>query len=120
MSSGATYSTARASIGPSLFISGQVPTDADGAIPHDFEQQAQLVLSKIHDVLTEHGLDWGSALKVTYYLKDIGNLGSLRNVILETIPEPRPAATLVEVSAFFDPGIGVEIDAIADLGHRDD
>lgn len=118
MSAGATYSTARIATGPVLFISGQTPAGPDGSTPSDVEEQTRLVLAKIQDVLVEHGCGWGDVVKVTYYLRDIADLDVVRTVIRDVVPEPRPAATLAQVSAFVDPSFAVEVDAVADLGNR--
>lgn len=112
----ATYSSSRIGTGPFLFVSGQTPSDSDGRVPGDPGDQTRLVLGKIRAELAEHRREWDSVVKLTYYLREISDLAAVREAILAEIPEPRPAATLVEVGAFIDPEFRVEIDAIADLG----
>ena len=54
--------------------------------------------------------------KVDEAERDLADLDTVRAELLERLPEPRPAATLVEVSGLVDPTFLVEIDAVADLG----
>jgi 2-iminobutanoate/2-iminopropanoate deaminase len=106
----------RVSRGGLLFVSGQVPLTADGAVPDGAAAQTRVVLSRIHALLAEHGVGWAEVVKVTYFLRDIGDLAAVREVLTDVLPEPRPAASLVEVSGLIDPRFLVEIEAVADLG----
>ena len=114
----AVYSTARVATGPLLFVAGQIPVTADGAVPDGAEAQTRVVLDNIAAVLAEHGIGWPEVVRVTYYLRDLADLAALRSVVLEVVPEPRPTSTLLEVSGFIDARFLVEIDAVADLGGR--
>ena len=107
---------ARVAQGPTLYVSGQTPALPDGSVPAGAEAQTRVVLDKIAAILTEHGLSWSSVIKLTYYLCDIGDLGALRAVLSEVLPEPKPAATLAVVKGLVDNRFLVEIDAVADLG----
>ncbi|WP_344482418.1 RidA family protein [Glycomyces endophyticus] len=111
-----TYSDTRTASGPLLFISGQIPLREDGTVPEDVTEQTGLVLAKIAAHLDTHGLDWAAVVKVTYFLRDIGDLRPFREAVLAAVPEPRPAASLVEVSNLVDARFRIEIEAIADLG----
>jgi 2-iminobutanoate/2-iminopropanoate deaminase len=113
-----TYSDTRIAHGPILFISGQVPIADDGGVPADITAQCNLVLDKIEANLASHGLDWSAAVKLTYFLCDIADLQPFREVMLARLPEPRPAASLVEVGNLIDPRFRIEIEAIADLAAR--
>lgn len=111
-----TFTDTRTAHGPLLFISGQVPMADDGTVPADISGQTLLVLDKIKAHLAAHDLDWNAVVKVTYFLRDINDLQPFREVVLANVPEPRPAASLVEVSNLIDPRFRIEIEAIADLG----
>jgi len=106
----------RTSRGGLLFISGQTPVAADGTVPADAAGQTRVVLDRIQALLAEHGAGWEAVLKVTYFLRNIGDLVAVREVLIEVLPEPRPAASLVEVSGLIDPRFLVEIEAVAELG----
>lgn len=116
--SDAVYSMSRVATGPTLYVAGQVPSTADGSVPESAAEQTGVVLGKIHAILAEHGVDWAAVVKLTYFLRDLGDLAEVREVLREVLPHPRPAATLVEVSGLIDPRFRVEIDAVADLGPR--
>jgi 2-iminobutanoate/2-iminopropanoate deaminase len=112
----ATFSMTRVAKGPLLFVSGQTPALPDGSVPEGAAVQTRVVLDKIEALLAEHEAGWPAVVKVTYFLRDIADLGAVRKVLLDVLPEPRPAASLVEISALIDPRFVVEIEAIADLG----
>lgn len=109
------YSPARIAEGPLIFVSGQVPEAADGSVAEgDVTEQARQVLANIEAALAPHGADLRHVVKFTYYLRHIADLPVLRAVLAERlVHEPRPAATLVEVSGLVDPRYLVEIDAVA-------
>lgn len=96
-----------------VFVSGQTPLRDDGSVSSKVSEQVRTVLDKIVTRLTANGLGLDDVLKVTYYLTDIDDLQEVRDVLLARLPEPPPAATLVEVAALVDPRFRVEIDAIA-------
>ncbi|WP_197717144.1 RidA family protein [Glycomyces terrestris] len=115
-----TFTDTRIAYGPLLFISGQVPVADDGAVPPDIAGQTALVFAKIAGHLAAHDLDWNAVVKVTYFLRDIGDLQAFREAALAALPAARPTASLVEVSALIDPRFLIEIEAVADLGARGD
>jgi 2-iminobutanoate/2-iminopropanoate deaminase len=98
------------------FVSGQTPLTGAGDVPEDVGEQASVVLAKIADVLAgaDSGLD--DVVKVTYFLTDIADLAAVRSAVDAVLPHPRPAASLVEVSALVDPRFRVEIEATAYIG----
>lgn len=107
------YQHTRIASGKTLYISGQTPITAEGHVPEDIGGQAALVMDKISALLASHGLDLSHVVKVTYFLTDISELGAFREALETLLPEPRPAASLVEVSKLIDPRFRVEIEAIA-------
>jgi 2-iminobutanoate/2-iminopropanoate deaminase len=108
------YSDSRTATGRLLFVSGQVPVDAQGELAGEsMTEQANAVLDNIEAVLRRDGLTLSDVVKLTHYLTDIGGLGELRAVLAARLPQPRPAATLVAVHALIDPRFLVEIDAVA-------
>lgn len=110
------YSHTRTATGPLVFISGQLPVDADGTVPPGATAQTRLALDNIAARLAEYGLDWTAVVKVTYFLRDLGDLDEVRAVLREVLPRPRPAASLVEVSNLVHPHCNLEIEAIAQAG----
>ncbi|HET9141598.1 RidA family protein [Actinophytocola sp.] len=110
------YSMTRVAQGPLLFVAGQTPAMPGGQVPPGAGPQTRVVLDKIAALLAEHGAGWPQVVKLTYYLRDLADLDAVRAALLERLPEPRPTATLVEISGLVDERFLVEIDAVADLG----
>jgi len=96
-----------------LFVSGQTPLTEAGDVPDDAAEQATVVMEKVAEVLAEAGASLADVVKVTYFLTDIGDLAAVRAALDAVLPHPRPAASLVEVSALVDPRFRVEIEATA-------
>jgi len=96
-----------------LFVSGQTPLTESGEVPDDAGGQATVVIDKIAAILAEAGAGLADVVKVTYFLTDIGDLAAVRASLDAVLPHPRPAASLVEVSALVDPRFRVEIEATA-------
>ncbi len=106
--------------GRTLYISGQVAIDAEGNLVGEGDMRAQTrqVLGHIRAILQEAGGDMGDIVKLTTYLTDMDNYAAFCEVRSEFIPEPYPAATLVEVSALVRPEWLLEVEAIAVLPER--
>jgi 2-iminobutanoate/2-iminopropanoate deaminase len=103
--------------GDTLYISGIVPVDADGAIVggDDVVAQARQVFATIGRVLEAAGASAADVVKVTVYLLDIDDRPKINPVRQEFFGSTRPASTLVEVSRLAVPGALLEIEAIAQL-----
>lgn len=99
--------------GDFLFVAGQTPLSESDEVPEDVGAQAAIVLAKIAAVLHGAGAAVEDVVKVTYFLTDIADLGAVRAALDEVLPHPRPAASLVEVSALVDPRFRIEIEATA-------
>lgn len=69
---GAAYAMAHLVEQPSrlLFISGQVPTDADGDAPEGFAAQARLTWRNVETQLHAAGMSLDDLVKVTIFLSD--------------------------------------------------
>ncbi len=118
-------SSAPAAIGPYsqaiiagnlVFVSGQLPIDpATGELgERDISVQTRLSIENIRSILTQAGLDLGSVVKTTVYLRDMGDFAVMNEVYSEYFTDVCPARVAVEVSAL-PKGAIVEIDAIASV-----
>jgi reactive intermediate/imine deaminase len=99
-----------------VFVSGQVPLDADGELvgPGDLEAQTRQVFENLAAALEAAGASWQSVVKLNYFLRDVTQIAVVRAVRDEHLdPERLPASTLVEVSGLFRDDVLVEIDAVA-------
>jgi 2-iminobutanoate/2-iminopropanoate deaminase len=77
--------------GPLLFLSGQVPTLADGKIPAGIEAQTELVLQKLEALAKEAGFDLQDFVKTTVFLKDLGNFGAMNKAYAKFLSTRRHA-----------------------------
>ena len=97
-----------------LFLSGQIPLDPNTGelIEGDIRQQAQRVLENIKGLLESQGLGMGDVIKVTIFLKDIGNFNQVNEEYAAYFSSSPPARSTVEV-AKLPRNAEIEIEAIA-------
>lgn len=97
-----------------LFLSGQIPIDpASGeVVKGDIREQARRVLENLKGVLESQHLGMEDVVKVTIFLKDMGNFGQLNEVYATYFPSSPPARSTVEV-ARLPREAEIEIEAIA-------
>lgn len=97
-----------------LFLSGQIPIDpkTGESVKGDIRQQARQVLENLKGVLESQKLGMENVVKVTIFLKDIGNFNQVNEVYATYFPSSPPARSTVEV-AKLPKDAGIEIEAIA-------
>ena len=78
----------------------------------DFEQEVRQVLENIKAVLIAGGSDLDRVVKVSIFLKEMSQFGTLNAIYSEYFNESRPARACVEVSEL-PKGVQVEMEAIA-------
>jgi 2-iminobutanoate/2-iminopropanoate deaminase len=97
-----------------LFLSGQIPLDPKTGelVKGDIRQQTKQVLENIKGVLESQKLGMEDVVKVTIFLKDIGNFNQVNEVYATYFPSSPPARSTVEV-AKLPRDADIEIEAIA-------
>jgi 2-iminobutanoate/2-iminopropanoate deaminase len=97
-----------------LFLSGQLPLEpASGEmVKGDIRQQTQRVLENIKGVLESQNLGLKDVVKVTVFLKDMGNFSQMNEVYATYFSVSPPARSTVEISGLARDA-GIEIEAIA-------
>jgi 2-iminobutanoate/2-iminopropanoate deaminase len=100
--------------GDFLFLSGQLPLEpASGEmVKGDIRQQTKRVLENIKGVLESQNLGLEDVVKVTVFLKDMGNFSQMNEVYATYFLTSPPARSTVEISGLARDA-GVEIEAIA-------
>lgn len=94
-----------------VFLSGQVPFDADGQlVSEDFAQQARQVFANMGHCLAAAGCDFDDVLKVTAFLVDMNDAKVFNDMYGEHFAAPFPARSTVQVVL---PGFKLEVEAIA-------
>jgi len=102
--------------GTMVYISGQVPLDAEGQLVGggDFAAQTRQVFENITRALEAADATWSDVVKLDYFLRDVDQIGAVRAIRDEYVDTANPpASTLVEVSSLFSPDVLVEIQAVA-------
>jgi reactive intermediate/imine deaminase len=100
-----------------VYVSGQVPLDADGNLvgAEDFELQVRQSFDNLVVVLGQAGASLDDVVKLTVFLTDINRLPDYGRVKAGYIQGRQPASTAIQVSALALPGMMIELDAIAVL-----
>ncbi len=96
-----------------LFVSGQVGTDAKGKLAAGIEKQCDNVWKNIGAVLKSAGMGYADVVKVTAYLTDPRYIGAYRAMRDKYVHDPLPASTLLLISGLATPDMLVEIEVVA-------
>ena len=96
-----------------LFVSGQVPRDADGEIVSgSMTVQARVALNNLKSVLENAGYTLEDVVRVNVFVDDPRDFGQFNNVYKEFFTaEHAPARVCVQASMMSD--LRVEVDCIA-------
>ena len=98
--------------GDFIFVSGQVPKDADGnMIGGTIEEEVRATIEAVRRALQAAGADLTDIVKMTAFLDDPRDFGRYNRVFAEYFPDGGIARTTVEARAVIDTKI--EMDAIA-------
>jgi 2-iminobutanoate/2-iminopropanoate deaminase len=101
--------------GELLFISGQIPLDASGAlVAGDAAAQTRQVLLNVGEILNAAGGSHASVVRTTVFLADLNDFAAMNEVYGTFFTPPYPARSTVQV-ARLPRDARVEIDAIAML-----
>ncbi len=97
-----------------LFLSGQIPLEprTGELVKGDIGQQTKQVLENIKGVLESQRLGMEDVVKVTIFLKDVGNFSRVNEVYSTYFTSSPPARSTVEV-ARLPRDVEIEIEAIA-------
>lgn len=100
--------------GSFLFLSGQIPLDPKtGELETgEIRQQTQRVLENIKGLLESQQLGMENVVKVTIFLKDMGNFSQVNDVYGTYFPSSPPARSTIEV-ARLPRDVDIEIEAVA-------
>jgi 2-iminobutanoate/2-iminopropanoate deaminase len=97
-----------------LFLSGQIPLDPKTGelVRGDIRQRTQQVLENIKGVLESQKLGMEDVVKVTIFLKNIGDFNQVNEVYGTYFPSSPPARSTVAVAGL-PRNVEIEIEAIA-------
>lgn len=97
-----------------VFTAGQIPVTSDGEHldGEPIGVQTRQCLENLKAVIEEEGLSMQSVLKVTVYLDDIDDFGSMNEAYAEYFQDNPPARSAIGVDAL-PKGAAIEIEAVA-------
>jgi 2-iminobutanoate/2-iminopropanoate deaminase len=95
-----------------LHISGQIPVEADGSVPQEFESQARLAWKNIERQLVAAGMGLEHIVKHTTYLSGREHRAANSKVRQEVLGGLSPALTVI-IADTFDESWLLEIEAVA-------
>lgn len=96
-----------------IFLSGQIPLDADGKPLHGpIADQTRNVLERIAATLAQVGSSLADVVRVTVWLSDLGQFAAYNDVYREYFRAPHlPARSTVCAQLAFDVGVEIEVTA---------
>ena len=103
--------------GRMLFMSGQIPEDAQGNLvgEGDFRAQANQVFQNIEANLKAAGATWDNVVKLTVLVTDMANFGVYNEIRKQYLKAPYPASTMCAIKQLVLPEWMIEVEAIAVL-----
>ena len=103
--------------GSLIFLSGQLSRDAEGKQvgPGDMAEQTRQAIRNMRTVLEAAGGTLEDIVSTTVYATDIRLFKEIVQARTEFFATSLPTSTMVEVNHLADPGLMVEIQAIAAL-----
>ncbi|HEX6350245.1 MAG TPA: RidA family protein [Candidatus Dormibacteraeota bacterium] len=105
-----------------VFLGGQVGSDESGHVvdPTDLARQFARAIQNVSTALEAAGSSPGQAVKLTYYVTDVGayrrSLKAIGAAYREVFGKHFPATSLFGVKELFDPDALVEIECVALVG----
>ena len=98
-----------------IYVSGQAAINMQGEVvgAGDFDAQADQAFENLQAVLRAGGSDLSKIIKVTIFLKDMGNFGKIVGLREKYFTPPYPADTIVEITGLALPELEIEIEAMA-------
>jgi 2-iminobutanoate/2-iminopropanoate deaminase len=104
--------SAGVSVGDLVFVSGQIPTDANGVLPEGIAAQAKQSILNVKAVLEAGGSDLQHVVKTTVFLRDINDFAAVNEVYAQYFNGPvQPARSCVQ-AAKLPKDMPLEIEAI--------
>ena len=95
-----------------LFVSGQIPVDADDAVPEAFADQCRLVWRNVEAQLRAGGMGLADIVKVTTFLSDRAYAAENSAIRQEVLTGLTPALTII-IAGIYDPAWLLEVEVIA-------
>ncbi len=110
------YNQAVITSGKILFVSGQIPMDAQSGelVTSSIQDETHKVLQNVQAILTEAGATFNNVVKASVFVTDMAQFGQINEVYAQYFSDNAPARELVQVAAL-PRGVNIEISVIAAL-----
>ena len=101
-----------------VYVSGTVAWDRDGNIVglDNMLEQSRQAFSNVKEILAEAGATMDDVVKINAFLTDINRYAEYSAARAEAFTNNIPASTAVASPALVEPGLLIEIEAIAEIG----
>lgn len=108
--------------GDTVYLSGQIGLDpATGALVDGFDGQARQVFKNLRAVAQAAGGELDDIVKLTLLLADLGDFGTVNDIMAGFFSAPYPARATYQVAAL-PKGARIEVEAVlvlaASAGHK--
>ncbi len=101
-----------------IFLSGQIPLKKNGELcDANIQDQVELIFENISHLLQTQNCTFQNIVKLTVFLKDIGDFDAVNSKMIELLEEPYPARSLIQAAAL-PKNVDVEIEVIAGLNEN--
>jgi len=104
--------------GDYIYVSGQGPRGANGAVPTTFADQVRQALNNLKSVVEAAGLTMDHVVYTTVYLTDISQYEEMNRVYKEFFGKIPPARAVLGVAGLPDPTIEINALAVRNLSDR--
>jgi enamine deaminase RidA (YjgF/YER057c/UK114 family) len=104
--------------GDYIYISGQGPRGADGALPATFAAQVRQTLNNLKSVIETAGLTMDHVVYTTVYLTDVNQYAEMNRACGEFFGKIPPARAVLGVAGLTDPPIEINAVAVRNLAER--
>ncbi len=100
-------------VGNTVWISGQIPLDPTTMelVTGGIEAEAEQVFQNLAAIAEAAGGSLDNAVKINISLTDLGDFGTVNEVMARHVNEPYPARACVQVAAL-PKGVAIEVEAI--------
>ena len=101
------------SVGPFVFVSGQIPLDLKGnVVAGGIGVQTCQAIANLKAILAAAGLTLKDVVKTTVFLTDLADFPEMNQAYADFFPGHPPARSTVQVAGL-PRGVAIEIEAIA-------
>jgi 2-iminobutanoate/2-iminopropanoate deaminase len=105
-------------VGNTVYVSGSVAWDPDGNIVgrDDMLAQSRKAFANVREILAEAGATMDDVVKINAFLTDMDRYADYAAARAEAFTNNMPASTAVASPVLIEPGLLVEIEAVAEIG----